>query len=236
MQKWVVIAVSFTVLACCLNLKLVAADSPAAPEATPEQWQTWWEDIEKGEPHASRAVLNFAMRPEQAVAYIKERVIPLTITEEEVKKLIGDLNSDDQNVWKPAFDKFRYLDPRLAIDLSTLMDTTLESLARTRLVEVLCDYDADYLLGRDVKLRPTGEGHNFYDGRASWWAEAKIECIGDGMVQPKKTWRRAVRAVVLLEHIATPDALALLKDLAGGHPDAQPTKVAQEALDNLQKK
>jgi hypothetical protein len=38
---------------------------------------------------------------------------------------------------------------------------------------------------------------------------------------------------VLLEHFGTPDAIAILKDMASGNADAQPTKVAQEALANL---
>jgi hypothetical protein len=38
---------------------------------------------------------------------------------------------------------------------------------------------------------------------------------------------------VLLEHIGTPEAVAILKDMASGHPDAQPTRVAREALDRL---
>jgi hypothetical protein len=43
----------------------------------------------------------------------------------------------------------------------------------------------------------------------------------------KKKW---TRAVVLLEHIGTPDATAILKDMATGHPDAYASKVAKEAL------
>ena len=49
----------------------------------------------------------------------------------------------------------------------------------------------------------------------------------------KKKWTRAVRAIVLLEHIGSPDAEAILKEMATGHPDAHPTKVAREALKTL---
>jgi hypothetical protein len=48
-------------------------------------------------------------------------------------------------------------------------------------------------------------------------------------------WTRAVRAIVLLEHIGTPGAVAILKDMATGHPDAQPTKVARDCLERLAK-
>ena len=42
-------------------------------------------------------------------------------------------------------------------------------------------------------------------------------------------------AIVLLEHIGTPEASAILNDLATGHPDAYPTKVAKDSLRALAK-
>jgi hypothetical protein len=240
-NNWVLTAVSIVVIAC-LTTRLLAAAPPAAPsgapEATAEQWQTWWEDLEKGEPDASRALLNFAMRPEQAVAFLKEHLVPLSISEDDVKKLIADLNSDDEGVWKPAFEKLEYLDPRLAIGLETLMDTVLEPLARTRLTEILSDRPAESLRGKGITLRKVGaEGHNFFDGHGSWWAEQHVEKINSrGWGNTKKKWTRGVRGVVLLELIGNTDAVALLKTMAQGHADAEVTKVAQEAMDNLDKR
>jgi hypothetical protein len=50
---------------------------------------------------------------------------------------------------------------------------------------------------------------------------------------PKQTWTRAERAIVLLQHMGTPDAVAILKDMATGNADAMPTKVAKAALQSL---
>src|SRR5205807_1256969 len=70
--------------------------------------------------------------------------------------------------------------------------------------------------------------------KGSWWAEYKIERINVGIWGNRRPyWTRAVRAVVLLEHVGTPDAVAILKALATGHPDAQPTKEARAALARL---
>ncbi len=44
-----------------------------------------------------------------------------------------------------------------------------------------------------------------------------------------------MRAILLLKHIGTPGAVAILKDMATGHPDAQPTKVARDCLERLVK-
>jgi hypothetical protein len=58
----------------------------------------------------------------------------------------------------------------------------------------------------------------------SWWAEYQVARI------VKKKWARSVRAIALLEFIHTPEAVTILKEMASGHPEAQPTRVAKEAL------
>jgi RNA polymerase sigma factor (sigma-70 family) len=52
---------------------------------------------------------------------------------------------------------------------------------------------------------------------------------------PPPSWVRAKRAIVVLEHLATPEARELLKSLSGGEADALPTKEAKAALERLAK-
>jgi hypothetical protein len=211
---------------------LRAGDAPATqPLTEDQQMQSWWEDLAKPDPAASRALLKFADKPEQAVAFLKEHLKPLTISEEDVNKLIEDLSSDDESVWKPAFEKLEYFDPRLALDLQHLMATVTEPAARTRLVEILSNREADSLQGKNINIRNVGDGFNFYADNGSWWAEDKVERLGiAGFASGKPGWTRATRAIILLEHIGSPDAIAILKDMATGHADASPTKAAIEAL------
>ena len=87
-------------------------------------------------------------------------------------------------------------------------------------------------------LRKFAGGFNFFaPNEGSWWAESRVDRINP--LQPwlthKKKWTRAVRAIVLLEHFGTPDAVAILKEMATGHPEAQPTRVARDALARLAK-
>jgi hypothetical protein len=89
-----------------------------------------------------------------------------------------------------------------------------------------------------VTLRKTGDdSYNFSSGNGSWWAEHKIERLkNQGWGNPKKKWTRALRAISLLEFFGTPEAIAILEDMATGHRDAHPTIVAKESLDRLQKR
>jgi hypothetical protein len=83
-------------------------------------------------------------------------------------------------------------------------------------------------------VEKTGEVYyNFVQG-GSWWAEHRVDRINVGTWGNKrKYWTRAVRAIALLEHVDTPAAVSVPKELATGHPDAQPTKAAKEALGRL---
>ncbi len=220
-------------------LILVASSSSGADPATVDEkrMEAWWTDLEKDETAATRALLNLAGRPKDAVAFLKKKMKPLTISSGEIKALILKLGNANEKVWKPAFEELEYFDPRLAIDLQTLMDRYTEYPTRQRLVEVLSGREADSMKTReDFQLRKTGSGFNFSGktarGVGSWWAEHLVERInsGDPRRDTKKKWTRAVRAIVLLEHIGTPDAVAILQNMATGHPDAHPTKVAKEAL------
>src|SRR5262249_30584310 len=143
----------------------------------------------------------------------------------------------NEKVWKAAFEELEYFDPRLAIDLQTLMDRYKEAPARQRMVEALSQRPAGSLGTNEVNLRGIGRGggFNFFaPASGSWWAEHRVDRINTyGWDFPKRKWTRAVRAIVLLEHIGTPDAVAILKEMATGHPDAQPTKVARDALARL---
>jgi hypothetical protein len=229
--------IAISTVALLVFLRAGLADPP--PQATTNpvepQMQKWWDDLEKREPECSRALLQFADHPAESVAFFAERLKPLKITEDEVKSLISDLQSDEPNIWKPAFEKLRYFDPRLAIDLSTLMSDNVKPRSRNRLIEILCGYDADYLSGKSIKLMFTGNGYNFISDGSAWWAEPHIEWFNNGAHENSKPqWARACRAIVLLEHIGSPEAITILRDMSTGHPDAKPTKAAAEALENIQ--
>ncbi len=141
-------------------LILVASSSSGAdPAAVDEKrMEAWWADLEKGETAATRALLKFSDRPKSAVDFLKTKMKPLTISSGQVKALLLKLGNANEAVWKPAFEELEYFDPRLAIDLQTLMDRYKESPARQRMVEVLSGHEAGSLKGKDVQLRKLRNG------------------------------------------------------------------------------
>jgi hypothetical protein len=192
---------------------------------------------------ASRALLKLAARPKEAVELCKEKLRPLTIDAKRVRVLLADLGSKDEATWKAAVEELEYFDPRLAIELPTLMDEVTERVARCRLVAILSgDREAGHLLSKDLPIKLNAhngkEGDTYYNflQEGSWWAEHRVERINDrNWGNRRKYWTRAVRAIVLLEHLGTAPALAIIKDLSTGHPDAQPTRAAKEAIARIEK-
>jgi formylglycine-generating enzyme required for sulfatase activity len=199
---------------------------------TPQaEMESWWTDLEKLDPEASRTLLKVAAKPQEAVAFLGKKMRPLKIDAGQVKTLLLKLGSDKEEVWKPAFEELEYFDPRLAIDLETLMKDVTDSPARQRMVELLGSEPAGSQQGKQIILRREGpDQFSFFDGHASWWAEHQVSRIKSGFWRPKKKWLRALRAMMLLERISTSDALAILKEMATGHPDVQPTIVAKEIV------
>ncbi len=214
---------------------------PKLPRKTWEEGA--WERLAQDEPHATRAVLDFAARPDDAVAFFNTSLQPLKADKTEIKKLIVDLGSDNFAVWKPAFDRLNYLDPALALAPDTALAEAKTPLAKQRLAAVLThtpdpkqfagvELSVRFEPGADpqfqyqlIATRPTGPGapvsNNVY-GLESRVSEVR-----------RPAWTRATRAVVILDHIGGPGALAVLKQMAAGHPDAPPTRAAKEAVHRL---
>lgn len=214
-------------------LPIAASDETTPTEPTHNELDAWWADLYGDDPAAANAIIKLYKNADAAVPYLKERLQPLELQADQCKRLLKELGSDDEHVWRAAWEKLDYLDPRLAIDLETLMENLTEAPARTRLVELCSDRKADSLAGKDVTIRRFGNEFNFFDGRGSWWAEHRVDRIGQWAGRRKRAWTRAARGVAILEQIGTPDAIEVLEQLSSGHPDAAPTRAATDSLERI---
>jgi hypothetical protein len=218
------------------------ATQPATQPLTDDQvqMQAAWDDLAKSEPFCSKALLDMSAKPDAAVEFLKANLKPLKLERAELDQLLKDLGSDDEKVWKAAFDKMKYFDPRLAATLDELLEAAPDQPAHNRLIALLAGQDPEKCKDKDITLRQRGGDYAYFQvpmGNQSWtnWGVSlKVSQLDvtDGYSQ-KKPWLRADRAIVLLQHIGTPAAISILKDMAAGNPDALPTKIAKLAVKSL---
>ena len=221
-----------------LTMAFFIAAASSGQEQSPSdlsaQIEHWWSDLAKDEPEASHALLNLYDHADEVVPFLKENLQPVRLNAEELDALLEQLGNEDETVWKPAWEQLDYLDPRLAVDLEPLMEKVTESPQRQRITELMSGRDPDALKGEAITLgkHQSDDGTTFFNFRSkgSWWAEDKIERLNSRYGNPKRQWTRACRAITMLEQIDTPEALEIIQAMgAGGHEDAQPTKVARAA-------
>jgi RNA polymerase sigma factor (sigma-70 family) len=234
--------------------------NPYADRLKPPGQPTWeldaWDKLWRNEPYASRGVLAFAADPPTAVAFFKKQLKPLKTDKASVAKWIAALDSDKEDVWRPAYVAMDHFDPVLVMTPREAWGEAKGHRARHRLAALmtgrpevmyvpdpvrmddgdmqLVERDGGYwIVVRNLAIpkdRPNGSG--FLPQPAKKEArEYPVAPRHEHVRRP--TWTQLTRAVVILEHIGTPDALALLKEIAAGHPDAHPTQTAKEAVEKL---
>lgn len=232
-------------LASLLALPFAASATAApVPSATQKELEALWADLAKDEVPATMALLKLSAKPKDVVPFLREKLKPLTIDEKRVRTLLADLEGDKEDARKAAIEELEYYDPRLAIELPALFDIVTTHTGRAYMVGLLSgDRLTERLLEQNAPITLSQHGgkngeevyYNFRQG-GSWWAEHRVGQINATVHgNRRKYWTRAVRAITLLEHIGTPEAAAVLKTLATGHADAQPTKAAKDALARLEK-
>lgn len=201
------------------------------------------------------SVNEFLDRPDAAVKFLAERLRPVKLTREEAKQLLAQLFSDDLDKVREAFRELDLVDVRLVMPMSEAWKEAKTATHRCRLVASLWtwnrypkreigddDPDAQDLLFDYDYVEDKRYGHWIAQGK---WRDDVPEAVrkrqqrhpsgGDAIGESAKhlypdRWYRENTTIAILDAIGTDDAIAVIKDMATGHPDAGPTKAAKDVL------
>jgi hypothetical protein len=210
---------------------------PAATQPEDENKLMWacWDDLAKDEPWPTRAVLDLYDRPRQGVKFLRDRLQPLKISQSDLDAAINDLGSSDEKIWRPAFEKLEYLDPRLTKSSHDLLQDLTDTTARSRLSALFTGSAPEQWIDYDVSCGPTDNGNTtlYFNKAGNIRTNVTVQENPGDFGQSKSQWNRADHAIVLLQHIGSPEAIAIIRDMASGDPRAQPTTVAKLALRSL---
>lgn len=226
--------------------------------------ELWKLLIELDDAVSVRALLELSIRPNNdVVRFLGDKLKPIKVTKVKLEKLIGELGDEKGEVVEAAFAELGYFDPRLELDLETIMKFATTKRQKQRVVGLLSSWtlteankytwcEVQFNVTRNPAAAAANERviytvslSNDPNKPAGFQTELDRIGIAGGMtsIVPSdlselrlSQWNRASRAILVLELLRTPDAIKLLETIATGHPDASPTKAAAEALVRLKKK
>lgn len=232
---------------------------PGRPPLSAAELKSAWEDLAgTDETKIMRALLVLARAPEKTVPFLKEHLQPVKADDKRLSRLIAELDNDQFTVRNKASEELEYLGKcaKPALEQALKNNPPLE--AKQRIEQLLAKLapetpalpPAPPIIGAlpqigGIPAPPIGVAA----------IQVEIQVVNGQVVRnvrkvngqevgaapkpsasmPAPQWIRAGRAVLLLEHLATPETQQILRTLADGEADALPTKAAKEALDRLGK-
>jgi hypothetical protein len=247
LTKLVALFLAFVVCAFVFAAPVPKSDVKLTDAQTKEMDGLWMK-LGKSGTDAVEATLALAKQPAEATLYLKPKLRPLKLEEKEAKQLIARLFSEKEEEWKEAERELHHRPPILAMKLPDIWAEAKTPEHKARLAIVLCmlkrnNADSEF----ELVEQPGDAAHPFkmqckYTvllGNLPPGTKATDTCPVPEVVSKLNDhgdWHRLQRAIHILEHIGTPDAMKVIEEMASGHADASPTKTAKEALERLKKK
>jgi hypothetical protein len=208
----------------------------------PQHLEALWTDLASpDDARSSRALLALAASPETAVPFLAARLEPVRRDPVRIRQLIEQLGDPQRPRRLDAIERLTYLGEYARRDLETALQARPEGDVATSLREIL---DQLPLVpeppGGRNRRRGGFAGGNVsvqnINGQVTITVDGKpVQVAGgpDPQASRPDPWRRAVRAIALLERAGTPEARKVLDTLATGEDDAPPTREARIALRGL---
>ncbi len=204
-----------------------------------DKWCTDWNDPD-------RLTQKMLLCPELTVAFLAQRLKPICINPIRVGLLLSLLAHPSDAIWEKAHEQLQKADPRFCLSVEAIWQTATTVEQKRRLTLLLCPEIAKEKC-YDYKLERYKSGKTHWVS-ISYWVRKDLppeeipaerrglneswgSSISDKPLQISQAkWFREEAAIWVLEAIGTDDALAIVKRMAKGHPDARPTIAAKEVL------
>jgi RNA polymerase sigma factor (sigma-70 family) len=220
--------------------------APAAAQEKKEekksnpQLEVLWADLSStDEGKAARALLGLAATPRETSAFLKEHLKPVKADSARVAHWMSRLDSAKFKERELAAQELEYLGKYIKAELEKAHAGNASEEAKVRIKHLLEKLPVD-----TKATPPAGPAAALNNARSVQVTNinGQVQIRIDGKLLdltppapvvrpgPSRLWIRAVRAIAVLEHLGSPEAMELLRTLAAGEPDALPTIAARDAL------
>jgi hypothetical protein len=231
------------IVLAAFGILVIAFPNARGQGAKPTLDSRWADLASPDDAKATRALLALSATPKETTAYLKDHLRPVKADGKRVAALVKQLDSSNFAQRSRAMNELEYLGKYIKSDLEAALKKDPEVETRRRIQELIDKMPKEK---KDAPPPPPFKGGRSVSVQN---INGQIRIIIDGQVfdpsaaatppppppGPPAGWVRAVRAVTLLEHLATPEAQAQLQAIAAGEADALPTIAARAALERLKK-
>jgi HEAT repeat protein len=209
----------------------------------PPTLESKWADLASPDDvKATRALLALAATPKETVEFLKENLKAVKADPKQVEQLIKQLDSANFIVRSKAMAELEYYGKYVKADLEAALKSNAGVETRLRIQQLIDKMPSDKKPEPPPAFNPGG-GESIsvmnVNGQITILVDGKPINLAPSNPPPPPgppaQWLRAGRAALILEHLGTPEAQAILQSLASGESDALPTRAAREALDRMKK-
>lgn len=246
MNRFLVAAV---LIATVLHPQVFAAPVPLSKPIADsrEELEQAWDMVGWYRPYAVKFWCRIQANPREGYAFFDRVIEPIELSEVKAKRLLDDLGSDDDKVWRAATARLRKRDIRLAMNFLDAWDYAKTDLQRRRLSSVVY-LDLEFPDYYDVTLTkvvpfPGVRDTHFLKMTLNPNTPKELQQqlglhpgTGTGLdpkrMQTPESWRSAPESTLIryLERSRRPASDALIDRLATGHSDDDTTKSARASV------
>ena len=115
----------------------VPVEKPSALQNA--EFEKLWNAIDRYQPDVVKFWCRLQSNPKAGYAFLDRKIEPIQLSEATAKRLIDDLGSDDDAIWKAAAARLKVRDIRLAMNFLDAWDYAETDLKRKRLLPLVLD-------------------------------------------------------------------------------------------------
>jgi hypothetical protein len=222
------------------------SEGKKSDEKPASKLQGRWKDLASPDDvKVTKAVLELAATPKETMALLQAELRPVKFDRTKALKWIADLGSDKEEVYRPAMKELDYIAPLILDDLNDAIENAPNENARQRALKIMMDVPEELAGAANPVVGGIAIGGAVPAPAVPIPVPPPVPGGGAAVIQIaggpgmdegvfRWSWKRAVRAITILEHIGTPEAIAAIKKIADGEIDAAPTKAAKAALKRME--
>ena len=180
--------------------------------------------------HRIPTALHGLLKAPDCIAQLKKELVPIKTDKDKALSALKNLNNSDLKIAKESYDYLGFHSPRLALTDEEMLEANSGEAYAARLCFLLCGnstFMESISQQSSIAIHDDMIEYGYWNGNKNAKTQFKYPKISEMTTQ---RWTRQRLGIIMLERLGTPEAKAILEDLAKGDKRILPTRDAVDAL------